>query len=103
MSHTITVLAAGDPVENLKSWAVALLLGLLFLAVILGLVRSAFKFTPIAIIGAILLGALVLASPFLIQKIGQTVSDHADTPTAPPAADFTNPFTGGGTPTSAGG
>lgn len=99
------VLAAGDPVENLKSWVIAILVGALYVAVIVGLVRGAFKFTPVAIIGAILLGAIVMAAPFIIPKVADSVKAKSDATTPVPDPTGAGSLFSGNdpTPTSAGG
>lgn len=94
------LIAAGDPVENVKSWVIAILIGALYVAVIVGLVRSAFRFTPVAIIGGILLGAIILAAPFLVPMVANGIKDKANAPT-PAAVDPLNAgnLYGGGDPT----
>lgn len=97
-----SMLAAGDPVENVKSWVIAILIGALYVAVIIGLVRSAFRFTPVAIIGGILLGAIILAAPFLVPMIATSVKDKAETHTDVPDPTGAGNLFGGATPTSGG-
>lgn len=94
--------AAGDPVENVKSWVIAILIGALYVAVIVGLVRSAFKFTPVAIIGGILLGAIIMSAPFLVPKIAGTVQDKSETPSQAPDPLNANSLLTGDTPTTGG-
>jgi hypothetical protein len=100
---SLAVLAAGDPVENVKSWVIAILIGALYVAVIVGLVRSAFKFTPVAIIGGILLGAIILAAPFLVPAIATSVKDKSESGPTQPAADWMSSgdlFSGSGSATT---